>query len=177
MAQPIRLHYAQRDVHVSRIPEFSELNIKAAMPFRTSDGTWGCAFQLDVQGTIRLETVSNGAKGSAMVVFVGTKQGVHQVVDMVIDRTVSDGVITIPRGLTEGEVAVISQQFKVIGAEKQKEDERKKNHPAPKKGAPGSNWAEDPAVGGRLPTAVDPNPKKKPDSGKAPGLDLPRVAD
>jgi hypothetical protein len=152
VSKPLHLNYAQRDVHVSRMAAFSEANIKTIYPYRTTDGSWGCMIQLDPQGTINLDTVSNQARGSAMVVFVASKQGVHQVVDMTIDRSVSDGVITIPRGLTDGEIAVMRQQFKVIDLDANKVADNKKK-PAPKPNAPKA-WAEQPPANGVMPRPV-----------------------
>jgi hypothetical protein len=122
------------------------------LPYRTTDGSWGCMIQLDVQGTIRLDSLTNEARGSAIVVFVATKQGVHQVIDMTIDRNITDGVITIPRGLTEGEIAVFRQQFKVIDVAKDQLAEARKKA-APKTGA-AREWAEEPPTGGIMPTPV-----------------------
>ena len=115
-AMPVNLLFQRRSTHVSRVPAFSEKQIKAILPFEAGDGTWGCAFQLDVQGRIRLETMSTDNRGAAMVVFIGTKGGLHQVVDMIIDRPVTDGVITIPKGLTALEIAALRKQFKDLGA-------------------------------------------------------------
>lgn len=175
-AMKIRLNNLRRDAYMSRVPEFSERNIVAIFPFKAADNSWGCAFQFDVQGRIRLETMSNQARGSALVVFVGTKSGQHQVVDMIIDTTVSDGIITIPRGLTELEVAVLRQQFPIMGAEK-------KGKKPPKKEEPGAGQTPPP----RLPDQphVDGNPYAEPPSSsnrgkpsrKTPEPALPRVAD
>ena len=179
VSKPIRLHYAQRDVHVSRIASFSEQNIRGIYPFRTTDGSWGCTMMLDNQGTIRLDTLSNEARGSAMVVFVATKQGVHQVVDMIIDRNVSDGVLTIPRGLTDGEIAIFRQQFKVVGEEKPQVADNKKK---PTKPNGPREWAEEPPASGIMPTPVatqspvSATPPKR--ANRKPGEpDLPRMAD
>lgn len=151
-SNPVHLHYAGRDIHVGKIPPFSELNFKAVYPYKTSDGSWGCMIQMDAQGVLRLDTLSNEARGAAMVVFVSTKQGVHQVVDMVIDRNINDGVITIPRGLTDGEIAAFRQQFKVIDPDKDALAQARKK-PAGKPGAP-KDWAEEPPSGGIMPTPV-----------------------
>jgi hypothetical protein len=179
VSKPLRLRYAQRDVHVSRIAAFSEQNIRSIYPYRTTDGSWGCAIQLDTQGTIRLDTLSNEARGSAMVVFVATKQGVHQVVDMVIDRNVNDGVLTIPRGLTDGEIAIFRQQFKVAAEEKPQVADNKKK---PAKPAGPREWAEEPPATGIMPTPVaaqspvSATPPKR--ANRKPGEpELPRVAD
>jgi hypothetical protein len=178
-SNPVHLRFANKDIHVGKMPPFSELNFRSVLPYRTSDGTWGCVIQLDTQGTMRLDTLSNEARNASMVVFVSTKQGVHQVVDMIIDRNVKDGVLTIPCGLTDGEIAVFRQQFKVIDVEKDKVVENKKAA-AQKKGSP-REWAQDPPASGILPTPVGTTPNAaapgKKTARKAGEPDLPRLAD
>lgn len=133
-AMPVRLVYGQRETVLSRVPEFSERQIEAIFPFKTADGTWGCAFKLGEQGRIRLETMSSQQRGSALVVFVGTKAGQHQVMDMVIDQPVTNGLITVHRGLTAMEVEFLRKEFPVIGEDKKK----KKATKDPKEEVPGS---------------------------------------
>jgi hypothetical protein len=128
-SMPVKLQYLRRDAHLSRVPSFSEKQIKAIYPFPADDGTWGCHFQLDEQGRIRLEAMSSEQLNTALVLFVATKGGQHQVIDMLIDRPVTTGAITIPRGLTAAEVVVMKTQFPVLGEEKVK----KKKQPEPKK--------------------------------------------
>jgi hypothetical protein len=124
---PIKLENMRRNAYVARVPAFSERQIKEIYPFPADDGTYGCVFRLDDQGKIRLETMSSEQMNTALVLFVGTKSGQHQVIDMLIDRPVTTGMITVPRGLTAAEVAVMKQQFKIIGEEPKK----KKKEPKP----------------------------------------------
>ena len=165
-SMPVNLLFQRRSTQVSRVPAFSEKQIKAIMPFEVGDGTWGCAFQLDVQGRIRLETMSTESRGSAMVVFIGTKGGLHQVVDMIIDRPVTDGVIVIPKGLTALEVAALRKQFKDLSAPSP-EQVTKKLPPT----RPGErNRVE-------LPPRPEPKPMPPTKSRKGMELELPRLAD
>jgi hypothetical protein len=186
-AMPVNLQYARRAAHVARVPAFSEKQIRAIYPFQADDGTWGCFFQLDDQGRIRLETMSSEQMHTALVLFVGTKTGQHQVIDMLIDKTISTGAITVPRGMTAAEVVVLKQQFPVIGEEKNR---KKVADPKPKKVDPSDFRA---AREGDLDTNY-PKPKPLPlppepaPQRKVPGppavprdklndLDLPRLRD
>lgn len=115
-ARPITLHHPEREAYVEKVPSINEQNIKGMFPpFQAADGSWGAAFQLDNKGRIDLEVVSTERRGQSMVVFVVTKGGAHQVIDMLIDKPVRDGIITIPRGLTEMEVKVLAKEYKLIG--------------------------------------------------------------
>ena len=125
-AAPVKLAYAQREAHINRVPEFSERNIVAIFPWKTADGTWGCAFKLNESGRIRLETITSDNRGAAMVAFIGTKAGMHQVIDMVIDKPISDGIVSMPRGITDVEMLVLKGQFRVLGETKEKKKEEPK---------------------------------------------------
>ena len=180
-ATPIKLAYAQREAFINRVPEFSERNIKAIFPWKTRDGTWGCAFKLNESGRIRLETISSDNRGAAIVAFIGTKQGMHQVIDMVIDKPITDGIVAIPRGITDVEMLVLRNQFKVLGEEPEKKEKKKEEKPQDP-----IDWRMDRSRDSRssapsmrapkLPPLPEEAPRKK--SGRvAPEPDLPRVAD
>ncbi len=114
---PIKLGNPPRDAFLEKVAMIHERQIRSIYPFRAPDGSWGCAFKLDNDGRINLEVVSTQRRGTILVGFLGTKKGSHRVADMIIDRTVSDGIISMPKGLTDLEIAVLSKQFKVLGGE------------------------------------------------------------
>jgi hypothetical protein len=169
-AAPIALLYQRREIYLNKAADISERVIDRIYPFPANDGTWGCSFKLNSQGRLRLETLSGQSRGSTIVGFIGTPVGKRQVVDMVIDRPITDGVITIPRGLAQLEILALRSQFKVMGAEKEKRgkrDEKPENMPdgridrptAPRTAAP-SEFTSAP-----------------PRRGKVQEPDLPRLAD
>lgn len=98
-------------VYVSRSPALSEQDILSSYPFEADDGTWGVAFYLNNHGRIVLDALSIERRGSYVVAMVGMRH----VADLFIDRRVSDGIITIPSGLTRPEVDLIVQEFGVYG--------------------------------------------------------------
>lgn len=116
-SKPITLHNPEREAYIEKVPSISERSIKAMYPFQVLDGSWGACFKLDNDGRLHLEVLSTERKGSSMVIFVVTPKGVHQVVDVIIDRKVRDGVITIPRGLTELEIAALKKEYGALTAE------------------------------------------------------------
>lgn len=111
---PVQLKYPPRQTFIQRVPVVSERQIKAIYPFQAEDGTWGCSFLLDNSGRLGLEVVSTERRGSSLVAFVSTKTGTHQVIDMQIDKVITDGIISIQHGLTELEVAALRKGFKSI---------------------------------------------------------------
>ena len=110
-AQPVELKYPPRQAYIQRVPAISERQIKSMYPFQAADGTWGCAFQLDPSGRLALEVMSTENRGSSVVVFIGTKLGAHQVVDMKVDKPITDGIVTIPQGMTEMEIEALKKKF------------------------------------------------------------------
>ncbi len=118
-AAPAHLQYpTPHSAFIERIPTVSERDIVSIYPFPAADGTWGCAFKLEESGKLHLYVLSTERKGSSLVVFVQTKLYVRQVIDMVIDKPNDDGIISIPRGFTQPEIAMLSKQFRVMGSKK-----------------------------------------------------------
>ncbi len=128
-ATPYKASNPPREIYLQKVPAVHEGQIDGIFPFRASDGSWGCAFRLDHDGRINLEVVSTESRGNALVGFVGTARGSHPAVEMIIDQTVRDGIITIPRGLTDMEVGMLAKEFKTFGGEK-----------PPKVSAPKRGW-------------------------------------
>ena len=63
-ATPIKLGNPPRDAFLQKVPAINERQIRAIYPFRTQDGTWGCAFKLDHDGRLALEVVSTEQRGT-----------------------------------------------------------------------------------------------------------------
>ena len=119
-AMPITFHNPERQGFMTQIPALSERNIEAIFPFPAADGTSGCAFKLDNFGRTALEEMTLSNRGTSVVAFVGTKTGTHQVVDMVVDKVIRDGIISIPRGLTDLEIMALEMEFKNMKTGKKK---------------------------------------------------------
>jgi len=119
-AAPIQFRNPPRAAFIEKLPSVHEREVRAIYPFQAADGTWGCSFALDESGRIDLEVLSTNMRGRSVVAFVGTKAGTHQVVDMQIDKPIHDGIITIPFGLTELEIAALSGEYPIIGQKKRK---------------------------------------------------------
>jgi hypothetical protein len=112
---PVTLKNPPRPAFMEKIPTVTERSFQAIYPFRAADGTWGCAFKLDSKGRLDLELVSSARRGFAMVPLVATKAGSHQFSELVIDRPVRDGIISIPNDLTELEMEELMKAYPVIG--------------------------------------------------------------
>ena len=169
---PVNLIYQRRQAYLSKVADISEKMIERILPFPAKDGSWGCVFKLNPMGRIRLENMSGQIRGSAIVVFVSTQSSNHQVADMIVDRVVTDGIITVPRGLTELEIVLLKKNFKVLG-EAITPNRRAKPQSPPME-----------LPGGRFEPPPDRNAAMEPISSPAPArnrrnsaLDLPRLPD
>ncbi len=125
----IQFHHPPHQGYVTSIPSVHEGQIKAVYPFKAEDDTWGCTFFLDHLGMTSLDVVSTSRRGSTLVAFISTKTGTHQVAELLIDKRITDGIISIPSGLTELEVDAITKNWPVLGPKKSKSG--KKDSPAP----------------------------------------------
>jgi hypothetical protein len=110
-AMPVKFQNPPREGYVERVPTLSERDVSEVKPFQVGDGTFACAFMLNAHGRTSLQTLSTEKRGSSMVIYVSTKGGTHQVIDLLIDKPITDGIIYVPRGLTGLEVAALHKQF------------------------------------------------------------------
>jgi hypothetical protein len=115
-ATPVIFHNPPRQAYISRIADFSERDVEAIYPFPAPDGTFGCAFKLDEHGKIMLNTLSVERRGSSVVAFVNARQ----VIDMKIDRPITDGLFVIQYGLAPQEIELLKQKFRVMGEDGKK---------------------------------------------------------
>jgi hypothetical protein len=141
-SSPVMLKTPPRQAFMEKIPALSERSFRAIFPFRAADGTWGCAFKLDEKGRLDLETLSTSKRGFALVPVVTTKLGNHQIPEMVIDRPVKDGIVSIPGELTELEIAELRKAYPVIG-EKPKNAGKSKKNDAENTPVPGAHVREE----------------------------------
>jgi hypothetical protein len=109
-----------QQAYIDQVAVISEHDILGIYPFPVADGSGGCALQLDAHGTMQLDTVSSSKKGTLLVVAIDGQQ----VADILIDQRVSDGIVTIPSGITTDEMKEMLKQFPVIGG---KHNKKKKN--------------------------------------------------
>jgi hypothetical protein len=105
-----------RAVTIQKIPAISEKDIVAAYPYQAADGTWACAFKLDSHGTIGLDTLSIENRGSVVIAVVNGRV----VTAIQIDRRVTDGIISIPTGLTPADIELVKKHFRILGSKSAK---------------------------------------------------------
>jgi hypothetical protein len=110
-----------RQVYLDEIANISERDIVAVYPFAMPDNTGGCSFYLNESGTMRLDSLSVEKKGTILAAFVNNQQ----VADIYVDQRVSDGIVTIPNGITTDEMKIILKRFPIAGANGKKSLKKK----------------------------------------------------
>ncbi|MEA3188935.1 MAG: hypothetical protein QOD99_2765 [Chthoniobacter sp.] len=115
-ATPVTMQNPPRQAFVEKIPFLTERDIASVFPFAAEDGTMGCAFKLTEHGKFDLDAVSTDKRGKSIVAIVDGRQ----LVDMQIDKRVTDGIITVQRGLTPQEIALLEKKYPVLGQTKKK---------------------------------------------------------
>jgi hypothetical protein len=114
-AVPVTLLSGQRTA-VDDIAVISEHDIVAIFPFTAQDGSGGCAFKLDDHGTISLDSLSSAKRGTLLIATIDGQQ----LADIEIDQRVSDGIVTIPNGITTTEMKELLKRYPVLGKKKVK---------------------------------------------------------
>jgi hypothetical protein len=103
-----------RRTYVDMIANISERDIVAVWPYAVQDGSGACVFKLDDHGSMSLNSLSNEKRGT---ILIGVING-RQACDILIDKQVTDGVVTIPNGITTDEMKLILKRFPILGSKK-----------------------------------------------------------
>lgn len=113
-----------RKASLSIMPLLSEHDIKAVYPFRAADGSGGAYLRLDGHGANLLTefSIERMGRGGVLAVMVNGRQ----VVDLLVDKPVRDGVFVIPYGLSMSEEAHLVNSYPIIGHENDPKQKKKK---------------------------------------------------
>lgn len=119
-----------RKTTLSIMPLLNEHDIKAVYPFKTADGTYGAFLRLDGHGANLLTQYSIEKMGAntTLTVFINGRQ----VVSVIVDKPVKDGIFWIPSGMTIMEEARMVNAFPVMGQENAASQKKKKDQFMPK---------------------------------------------
>jgi hypothetical protein len=99
--------------HLSRMPLITQREIRGVYPFDAADGSRGVYLQLDAHGSGLLNQHTSARRGGTLVVFLNGRQASN----LRVDRPVTDGIVSIPRGLTHEETELLAGVFPVLGEE------------------------------------------------------------
>ena len=100
-----------RQTFLSRMPLITQREIHSVFPFAAADGSEGIYLKLDNHGSALLKQYTMERSGRLLAVFFNGRQ----VSNLVVDRPVNDGIVSIPRGLDSTEVELLTSAYPVIG--------------------------------------------------------------
>jgi hypothetical protein len=107
----VRLQKPSRILTIERAASLSERHVSAIHLYPADDDTWGCLFKLNDSGRIILSNLSSANRGRSLVFFFASATVNRPVLDLLIDTTIEDGFINIPRGLSPQEARLLKDQF------------------------------------------------------------------
>ncbi len=100
-----------REVYLSRMPLITQREVRSIYPFPAADGSEGVYLKLDNHGTGLLQQHTMERRGRTLVVLLNGRQ----VTNLLVDRPVTDGIVSIPRGLSPEDITLLRTAFPVIG--------------------------------------------------------------
>jgi len=109
-----------RPTFLQRMPLATQSEIDAIYPFPAADGSQGVYLKLGQHGSRLLQQHSMSQQGKLLVVMLNGRM----VSNLLVDRPIDDGIVAIPRGLTQEDIALLSSAFPVIGQEGQSKKKR-----------------------------------------------------
>ncbi len=122
-ATPITLQNPPKKMFISKVPVMTDKDIVAFYPFAAADGTIGCYFQLDAQGTHKLMQHTIEYRDTMVVAFVNAREAAA----MMVGKKITDGILTIPSGFTPEEVVIMQTKYPIMGKEKEFDAQKKKS--------------------------------------------------
>ena len=105
-----------REVYLARMPLITQREVRSVYPFAAKDGSQGVYLKLDSHGTGLLQQHTMVKQGGLLVVLLNGKQ----ISNLLVDRPVTDGIVCIPDGLGDEEIAILTAALPVIGEEGKK---------------------------------------------------------
>jgi hypothetical protein len=100
-------------VFLLRMPLVSQREIAAVYPFIAADGSHGTYLKVDNHGSSLLQQHTMSRRGGLLVVLLNGRQ----ISNLLVDRPIDDGIISIPRGLTADDIELLTTVFPVMGRE------------------------------------------------------------
>ncbi|GAT31949.1 hypothetical protein TSACC_2344 [Terrimicrobium sacchariphilum] len=113
----IQLFNPQKKIFIEKVPIISEKDVVAFYPFPAQDnsGSIGAYFQLDANGTNKLEQHTTASRDTLDVVLINGRVGPA----MQVDKKIKDGLLMVPTGFSPLEITQLQTKFPIIGKEKE----------------------------------------------------------
>ncbi|MEY4299329.1 MAG: hypothetical protein RIR25_565 [Verrucomicrobiota bacterium] len=103
-------------VFLQRMALITQSEVDAIYPFAAAGGSQGVYLKLGAHGSRLLQQHTMVKQGELLVVMLNGRM----VSNLLIDRPIDDGILSIPRGLSPDDIAVMETVFPVVGQEGKK---------------------------------------------------------
>ncbi|GAB4182634.1 MAG: hypothetical protein Fur0032_23670 [Terrimicrobiaceae bacterium] len=128
---PVDLSVPPKRIFIRKVPIVSEKNFAKIFPFSGDDGTLGCTFVLDADGRAKVEEYTARERDLITVALIDGRVAAA----MRVDRKITDGIITVPKGFTPHEILLLQARHPTVGKEKEFEKQKKEAMASLKKAA------------------------------------------
>ncbi|MEY3481489.1 MAG: hypothetical protein RIQ71_2264 [Verrucomicrobiota bacterium] len=109
-----------RPTFLQRMPLVTQSEIESIYPFAAADGSQGVYLKLGQHGSRLLQQHTMSQQGKLLVVMLNGRM----VSNLLVDRPITDGIVCIPRALTQEDIALLTSAFPVIGQESKSKKNR-----------------------------------------------------
>lgn len=103
-------------IFLQRLALITQREVVSVYPFAAADGSQGIYLKLSSHGTQLLLQHTMSRRGTMLVVILNGRQ----ISNLLVDRPVNDGILSIPRGLNEDEILLLTSAFPVMGQQGKK---------------------------------------------------------
>lgn len=135
---PIDLVMPPKRIFIRKVPVVSEKNFSKIFPFSGDDGTLGCTFVLDADGRAKVEEFTTRERDLITVALIDGRVAAA----MRVDKRITDGIITVPKGFTPHEILLLQARHPTVGKEKEFEKQKREAMASLKKAAKATARAE-----------------------------------
>ena len=119
---PVTLIHPPKQTVVRKVPIVTEGDIVAFYPFAAVDGTFGCYFKLDANGTNKLLQHTIELRDTLVVAMVNGRVACA----MMVGQKITDGIMPFPSGFLPREIIELQARYPIIGKEKEFPEQKKK---------------------------------------------------
>jgi hypothetical protein len=119
---PVTLITPPKQTVIRKVPVVTERDIIGFYPFAATDGTIGCYFKLDADGTNRLLQHTIEFRDTLVVAMINGRVACA----MLVGQKITDGIMPFPSGFLPQEIVELQARYPIIGKEKEFAEQKKK---------------------------------------------------
>ena len=119
---PVTLVNPPKQTVIRKVPIVTERDIVAFYPFVAADGTIGCYFRLDADGTNKLMQHTIEFRDTLVVAMINGRIACA----MMVGQKMTDGIMPFPSGFLPREIVELQARYPIIGKETEFPEQKKK---------------------------------------------------